>query len=364
MGSIYKRGNTWWIKYYRNGKYYRESSQSTKKMVAKKLLDRREGEIAQGKLPSINFDNIFFEQLSKELLRDYRINQKKSLDRAERSVAQLNRYFEGFPATKITTPLINGYIEKRLDEGAANATINRELAALKRMLNIGARQTPPLVDRLPHINMLREDNIRTGFFEHAEFMALLEYLPDFLKAFTIFAYKYGCRISEIRNLTWNQIDRENGYVRLDPGKTKNNKGRNFYMDDEMRALIHEQWERRKQLGILVPYVFPNRGGDGQIKDIRGSWYSACRKAGIGKKLFHDLRRTAVRNMVRAGISRNVAMRISGHKTNSVFDRYDIVNYADLKDAARKIEKYKNKITGTISGTIVAFDKKKGSADFG
>jgi hypothetical protein len=94
MGMIYQRGKIWWIKYYRNGKCYRESSKSTKKMVVKKLLERREGEIVQGKLPGIQFDKVTFDELSDGFLRDYRINQKKSLVRAEWSVHHLKVFFE------------------------------------------------------------------------------------------------------------------------------------------------------------------------------------------------------------------------------------------------------------------------------
>lgn len=77
MGMIYKRGNTWWIKYYRNGKAYRESSGSGKKMVAKKLLDRREGAIAEGKAPGILFEKVTFEKLAEAFLQDYHINERK-----------------------------------------------------------------------------------------------------------------------------------------------------------------------------------------------------------------------------------------------------------------------------------------------
>jgi hypothetical protein len=166
MGMIYQRGNVWWIKYSRNGRYYRESTKTTKKMVAQKLLERREGEIAQGKMPSILFEKVTFEELAEDFLRDYRINQKKTLARAERSVNHLKKFFEGYKATQVVTSRINEYVEMRIEEEAANATINRELAALKHMLNMGAKQTPPLVDRVPHIPMLRENNVRKGFFEH------------------------------------------------------------------------------------------------------------------------------------------------------------------------------------------------------
>ncbi|MCD4709204.1 MAG: site-specific integrase [Bacteroidales bacterium] len=337
MGLIYKRGNVWWIKYYRNGKSFRESSKSTKKMVAKKFLDRREGDIAQGKVPGVQFEKISFDQLAEDFLRDYRINQKKSLARAERSVNLLKKSFEGIKVPEITTPRINEYIEDRLDEEAANATINRELSALKRMLNLGAKQTPPIVDRVPHIPMLKENNARKGFFEHAEFLAVRDAIPQYLKGFFTFAYKSGWRLSEIEGLTWAQVDRQQGIVRLEVGETKNDEGRTVYLDDELKDVFNRQWEDRKNGRMMLSFVFPNRIGDDQIKRFDKAWKNACKDAKIGNRLFHDLRRTAVRNMVRSGIPERVAMMISGHKTRSVFERYNITNDADLIDAAQKQE---------------------------
>lgn len=177
-------------------------------MVAKKLLARREGEVAQGKVPRILFDRVTFDELANEFLRDYKINQKKSLVKAERSVRRLATAFEDMSASHITTPKINSYIQGRLDDGAANATINRELAALKRMFNLGVQQTPPLVDRVPHIKMLEENNVRTGFFEHEQFLALRDNLPDYLKGVATFEYKSGWRVSEITGLKWSNVDLE------------------------------------------------------------------------------------------------------------------------------------------------------------
>jgi integrase len=359
MGMIYKRGNVWWIKYYRNGKSFRESSKSTKKMVAKKFLDRREGDIAQGKVPGVQFERVIFDQLAEDFLRDYRINQKKSLVRAERSVNHLKNTFEGMKAPAITTPKINRYIEDRINEGAANATINRELSALKRMLNLGANQTPPIVDRVPHIPMLKENNARKGFFEHDEFLALRDVLPQYLKGFFTFAYKSGWRLSEIAGLTWSQVDRKQGIVRLEVGETKNDEGRTVYLDDELKDVFNLQWEDRKNGRMMLPFVFPNHKSDDQIKRFDKVWKKACEDAEIGNRLFHDLRRTAVRNMVRSGITESVAMMISGHKTRTVFERYNITNDADLIDAAQKQEAYLNSRTGTVSGTIVKIKRKKG-----
>ena len=196
MGHLFKRGNVYWIKYYRNGKPYRESTKSKKEADAKRLLKRREGEISEGKLPGVYFDRVRFDELADGFLADYRINGKKSLVRAERSVEHLKTFLRrGFASPTSPRPAIQKYIEKRREQKAANATINRELAALKRMLNLGARQTPPKVDRVPYIPMLREDNVRKGFFEHAEFLALRDALPDHLKGFVTFGYKTGWRFS-------------------------------------------------------------------------------------------------------------------------------------------------------------------------
>jgi integrase len=204
---------------------------------------------------------------------------------------------------------------------------------------------------MPFIPMLKEDNVRSGFFEHPEFLALRDALPDYLKGFVSFAYKTGWRVSEIAGLTWTQVDLENNIVRLDVGSTKNREGRTVYLDDELREVFKAQWEARKKSGKIISFVFPNRAWDGMITDLRKAWRQACKKAGVGKRLFHDFRRTAVRNMVRAGVPERVAMMISGHKTRSVFDRYDIVNEADLQVAAQKQQTYLASQMGTVSGTV-------------
>ncbi|WDP92416.1 MAG: site-specific integrase [Desulfobacter sp.] len=358
MGSVYKRGNVYWIKYYRQGKCFRESSESTKKMVAKKLLSRREGEIAQGKIPGVQFEKVKFEDLAEGFLRDYKINQKKSLVKAERSVRRLQTQFENMSVPHITTPRINTYIEGRLNDGAANATINRELSALKRMLSIGAQQTPPLVDRVPHIKLLEENNVRTGFFEHGEFLALRDNLPAYLKGVATFGYKSGWRVSEITGLKWSNVDLGKRVACLEIGMTKNKEGRTIYLDDELFELFQKQRAKQKDGNKITPYVFPNRTGAGQIKDFRKSWKTACKAAGVAGLIFHDLRRTAVRNMVRSGIPERVAMMISGHKTRAVFERYNIVSEDDLMVAAQKQEDYLKNQLGTIPGTVAQIPIKK------
>jgi integrase len=294
MGMIYKRGMVYWIKYYRSGKPYRESTRSKKTADAKRLLKKREGKISEGKLPGIYFDRVRFDELAEDLLTDYRINQKKTLVRAARSVEHL---------------------------------------------------------RVPYIPMLNENNTRKGFFEHGDFIALRDSLPDYLKDFVTFGYKVGWRVSEIGNLTWKHVDLEHGIVRLEPGETKNDEGRTVYLDEEVKGVFAHQWEVRKKSKTLLPYIFLNKDGADKIKRFDKAWKTACQKVGVGVKIFHDLRRTAVRNMVRSGIPERVAMMISGHKTRSVFDRHNIVNDTDLRLAGQKQETYLQAQMGTNSGTI-------------
>ena len=369
MGSIYKRGSVFWVKYYRHGKPYRESSKSDKITVAERILKKREGEIAEGKLPGICFDRVTFSQLAEDFITDYRINGKDTLSKAERSVKYLKWFFGDMRATEITTDKIKSYIEKRMGMGLSNASINRELAALKRMFHLGAQCTPPRVNLVPYIPMLKESNVRKGFFEPGQYQAVKDALPEELKPVVAFAYHSGWRKAEILGLTWDRVDLKEGLVSLDPGETKNEEGRILYLNEELLNEMHNlQSERR----LGCPYVFHR---DGQpIKDFRGSWDTACIKAGLFEvvrddegnetkaptKIFHDFRRTAIRDMVRSGVQERVAMRISGHKTRSVFDRYNIVSNQDLKEAARKKQAYhesqKVEVIVQKRGEIISFQQ--------
>ncbi len=348
MGSIYLRGSTYWIKYYRYGRPYRESSKSEKITVAERLLKKREGEIVEGKLPGICFDKVTFNELTEDFLTDYRVNGKDTLSKAERSVKYLKKFFGGMKATEVTTDKIKDYIDKRMEKGLSNASINRELAALKRMFHLGAECTPPKVNLIPYIPMLKESNARKGFFERHEHLAIKGVLPDYLKAVASLAYHSGWRKEEILSRTVDKVSMNEGTIRLDPGETKNEEGRTYYMNDEVIEDIEAALANRNP---ACPYLFQRDGK--QIKGFRKAWEAACIEAGffevvtdgegkekkIPTKLFHDYRRSACRDMVRSGIPERVAMTISGHKTRSVFDRYNIVSDQDLKEAAMKKQAY-------------------------
>ena len=344
MGCIYRREGSrkYWVKYYKNGKPYAESANSDKIEVAKRLLKLREGEISQGKLPGICFDRVRFDELVEDYLTDYKTNGRRTFAKAARCARYLKEEFGGMKATEINTPKIKHYIEKRMEEGLSNASINRELAALKRMFNLAARCTPSKVAHVPYIPKLKENNVRKGFFEHEEFLSLREYLPDYLKPVVTFAYHTGWRRSEIIGLKWNQVDLHEKTVRLEPGETKNDEGRTLYMELALWEMMKDLHSKRR---LGCPFVF-HRNGE-EIKDFRGSWERACKEAGIPGMLFHDFRRTAVRNMTKAGIAERVAMTVSGHKTRSVFDRYNIVSPEDLKEAALKRQSFNEKQAGQL-----------------
>ena len=349
MGSLYKRGNVWWVKYYRNGVPMRESADSDKESVAKKLLKGREGDIVRGVPVTPQTNRVTLSALLDDVLTDYRVNGRRSLDTITYYIeGHVRPFFGTRKAASVTTTDVRQYVAERQTAGAANATINRELATLTRAYSLGMEAGS--VTHKPAIKSLKEDNARKGFFEREQFEGVRVKLPEPLRPVVTFLYITGWRVdSEVLPLQWRQVDFEGGTVRLDPGTTKNGEARVFPMTTELRALLEAQraatdaLQRKK--GIICPDVFHRAGV--AIKTFRRSWASACKAAGCPGMLRHDFRRTAVRNLVRAGIPERVAMQMTGHKTRAVFERYNIVSEGDLTDAARKLDAF----TGTLTGTI-------------
>ncbi|HSP96837.1 MAG TPA: site-specific integrase [Candidatus Dormibacteraeota bacterium] len=349
MGSIYKRGNVWWVKYYRNGVPMRESSESDKETVAKNLLKAREGDIIRGVPVTPQTNRVTLAELLDDVLTDYRVNGRRSLDTITYYIdGHVRPFFGTRKAASVTTADVRQYVAERQAAGAANATINRELATLTRAYSLGLEAGS--VTHKPAIKSLKEDNARKGFFEREQFEAVRAKLPEPLRPVVTFLYITGWRVdSEVVPLQWRQVDFEGGTVRLDPGTTKNGEARVFPMTADLRALLEAQRVYtdavQKQAGAIIPDVF-HRDGE-PIRTFRRSWKSACKAAGCPDRLRHDFRRTAVRNLVRAGIPERVAMQMTGHKTRAVFERYNIVSEGDLTDAARKLDAF----AGTIAGTI-------------
>jgi len=342
MGCIYKRGDIYWIKYYQNGRPYQESSHTDQETEAEKLLKIREGEIAKGGIPGIYYDRIRFNDIAEDLLTDYEFNKKRSLPKIKIYVKHLEDFFGNIRVTEITTAKVKQYIRKRIEDGKKPATINRELCALSYMFTLAKRSKK--VGEILYIPKLPEDNVRTGFFEHDQFEVLRDALPEYIKPVLTFAYYTGWRKSEILNLTWDKINLRDAIIRLNPGETKNKKGREIYLTGELLDLIRFLHSKRI-LGCL--YVFHHNGK--RIKNIYKTWNPVCAKIGLKGRLFHDMRRTAVRNLVRSGVIETVAMKITGHKTRCVFDRYNIVSEGDLKEAAMKQQVFINSLSSQEIG---------------
>lgn len=335
MGYIAQRGKFYWIQYYRNGQKSRESVRSPRREDAVRLLKLREGEIAQGRIP-VQAEKVSFNQLAENFLREYEVNGRRSLGRAKISVAHLKGFFDGWKATAIGTDSILSYVQKRQRAGKASGTINRELAALKRMFKLAVQAGTLL--RAPYVTMLEEAPARSGFFEPDQFETVLRQLPPEIQPIAIFGHQTGWRLREILGLQWKQVDLKEGWARLDAGMSKNKQPRLIYLSPDLLEILRAQAEATRALernkGVIIPWVFHRNGRP--IGEFRKRWRRACRLAGVPGRLFHDLRRTAIRNLVRAGVPERVAMQISGHRTRSIFDRYNIVSEGDLKEAAAKL----------------------------
>jgi integrase len=178
--------------------------------------------------------------------------------------------------------------------------------------------------------------------EHLLVRNVRKHLPEEIQSRITFAYITGWRMrSEIWPLQWPLVDFKAKLVRLEPGTTKNDKGRIFPFTAEIGQLLEAQRAKtdklQKKKGVIIPWVFHRDGRP--IKEFKRSWKTACKDAGLPGRIPHDFRRTAVRNLSRSGIIGQVAMQMTGHKTRSIYDRYNILNEADLKEAAEKLNQH-------------------------
>jgi integrase len=277
--------------------------------------------------------------------RDYLIRGRKTL-RNIKCVWKnhLQAAFGQLPAASLSSDQVIIYIAQRQADGAANATINRETACLQRLFSL-AIQSGKLI-RKPYIPHLDErNNVRRGFVKDSQFDALAretERIGVWLRAILECGFVYGFRKSELLRLRVGQLDFVEKSIVLDAGTTKNGEGRQVRMTDEVFDLLRQCVVDKGPEAFVFTRKHESNGrrtktADGHIVDLRDAWNTACRAAGCPDVLVHDLRRSAVRNLVRAGVQRKVAQQITGHKTDSVFQRYNILDEEDLIDAARKLQ---------------------------
>lgn len=386
-GSIFKLPGSryFYIAYYSGGKRRTESSKSIRKGDAERLLSERLGDKARGVVVAPQVGRVSFEDAAKAVLDDFTANGKRSVDVVRRRIEKhLAPFFGSLKMANIGAGAVADYVSRRkgavvierkartekapdgtevevpaVTRPVSNGEINRELQVLKRMFNLAVQQGR-LMHR-PHIPMLRESNVRTGFFEPAQLAAVLRHLPAEIAPIIRFAAVTGWRVpSEVLPLEWRSVDLRAGEVRLDPGTTKNREGRTFPLTAELRALLEERKEetnRLKREGVITPWVFyrtVEREDEEEKPEVRRivsfqrAWRTACKAAGCPGRIPHDLRRTAVRNLVRAGVPETVAMKLTGHKTRSVFERYNIVSEGDLRTAVRLLDRTATSESNAVS----------------
>ena len=318
---------------------------------AAKFLAKTEAKVGAGVYVDPKVERTTFDDLAGMLLNDYLMQGRRSTDRAELAINHLRAEFGSDRTVTITYDRIVAYVNARMKAGAKKATVYKEIAALRRMFSLARKARKLTTAQTPEFPTLEISNARTGFFELDDYAALVAELSDPVRAVVEFAYLTGWRKSEVLGLTWDRVDRDGGVVKLDVGTTKNGEGRKFPFDvyPALKAVLERQWKAREGL-----YVFHRNGA--RIVGFRAAWQGAIQRAAyiqhkdkdgrptvkeivrpqlIGR-IFHDFRRTAVRNLVRAGVSEHTAMDLTGHKTRTIFDRYDIVNEADLRDGVAKL----------------------------
>lgn len=355
QGSVYRRGATWWITYNHRGQRVRESARSPRRADAVDLLRRRLADLGAGRVPVVA-SRTAFEDLVSLLERDYRLKGRRSLARAQEAIGHLRPTFGGRRAPEITAADFPAFQERRLLEGAAPATVQYELRVLRRMLNLARKQG--LLREVPVFELPRIRNARQGFLTVPQLECLLAHLPGHLRPVIEFAYFTGWRVrSEVLPLRWEWVDLAAGEVRLPPGVTKNDEPRvfPFAQAGALDALLHRQAEERDALaarsGAVPPWVFHHRGR--RVRTFYKAWRTACVAAGLAGRLMHDLRRSAVRNLVNAGVPEPTAMKLTGHKTREVFDRYNIVSPAETAAAVARladfIERHRSGTNGAEGG---------------
>lgn len=346
MGRIFKRPNSssWWIAYCHRGKEIRESSGSDERKLAERLLKQRLKEIGADSLGLKAFvgpqqDRILVSELLDALEADLKLRQVRSLTRIQSHLKRAQNAFGDRRALDVTTETVDRYIEFRLSEKAAPATVNRETGLLAQAFKLAVERQR--ISTAPKIRKLSEKgNARQGFFEKGDFEEMVKGLPDYLRDFSSFGYLTGWRRGEIASLTWTDLDIDSRMILLRGPESKNGHLRKVPLEGKLWEIIERRLNKRsyqKPDGTVEMslYVFHRKGRP--IGDFRKSWDSALKDAGLGKKLFHDFRRTAARNMRRAGVPEKVCMDILGHRTTSMFLRYNITDERDLREAMQKTE---------------------------
>jgi integrase len=358
----------YYAQYYdENGRQRRVSTKTTSKQRAQGILRNLMSERDRGVQFIGDVRKLRYADLRKALLHNYVERGNKSLytmaDGTETicGLKALDEFFEygedkpGVSVARITTDAARDFTKRRLAQGAANDTVNGSLALLRRMLRIAHEDGRLHV--VPKIRLLKAGQARKGFLNRDKFDELLQHIPENLKPLIIFLYFCGVRLGEATQINWSQVDLPAGVIRLESDQTKNSTARTVPIPDNLREIFEGMPAGQPGPKELV---FDDT-------NLRKAWRKACIAAKLGEMqtekvdgalvttynglIVHDLRRSAVRNLIRAGVNEKVAMSISGHKTRSVFDRYNIVDEGDTVSAMRLLQNMPKSLTSDGVRTV-------------
>lgn len=346
FGAVYQRGeDNWWIRP-PGGK--REPGGKTRK-EAEDLLEKRMAEARVGRLiPECG--RASFDDLEQMLLDDMRANGRRSIRNVELSILPpLRSFFSGMRARDISYDVVSGYVARRFaaKPKPAAATVRYERAVLRRMFNIAYRAGK--VDRVPAFPSIRVENTRTGFCSPEEIERVIQHLPEHAKGPVRCLYLTGWRTGEVLGLTWVRVDFEAKAITLDAEHTKNGKPRVFPFSGlpALAELLRERRERTSALererSQVIPWVFHLEGE--RIASFRDEWGTAVKETGLPWLLPHDMRRSAARNLVRAGVSERVVMELCGWRTRAMFDRYNVTADDDLRDGVGRLGEFLGRRNG-------------------
>lgn len=276
-----------------------------------------------------------YDDLERMLLDDWQAKSRRGVQQAAARLRFLRHAFSGWSATAITTDRVTAYALRRREEGAAPATVNLEIAILHRAFVLAKRAGR--VREVPIMDRLRGVKHRTGVVERGDFEAICAILPARYVPVVRFLYLTGWREREALTLTWAHVDFAAGELHLAAENSKTGEPRAFPFASSpaLDQLIQAQHAARR---VLSPYVFPGRAGRPLDRTgLQKRWREACVKAGVPAALIHDLRRTAARDLRRAGVAPYVAMAQLGHRDTRTHQAYSVVLPADAADAITRLE---------------------------
>jgi integrase len=310
--------------------------------VARKKLVRKEAEWEQKKyleefVPEIPKIQYTFGELMAWYLELPIAKKKRSYSTDVEKSKPLTTYFGKMASDKIRPSMVESFQDRmlkskhRFKSKYRPATVNRMVALMKRVFNLAIREDMVLKNPCWKVTMLKEDNKRDRILSGEEFKRALSELPDYLRPIVSLGYYTGMRRGEILNLIWKKVNMQEGYLDLEPEDTKNSEPRRIYFDQVLWDIFRRAGKVRS---LKHDYVFTYRGKP--IKEFREGFNRALKRVGIENFHFHDLRHTFNTNMRKAGVDATVIMKLTGHKTLSMFTRYNTVDQDDAVDAMKRL----------------------------